>query len=96
MAGETCPRCHHKNGYPIPWSIHRSEKMVFECRDCSHQWVKRNAPKGGFIKWFVYGFGFLFGILFAVYELFHDKLQVLIVKAQALFESLVTMIKGFF
>ena len=85
MSAETCPRCRHRNGYPIPWTIKRGDKMVFSCRDCGHRWVKRKASGGTFGKWYVYGFGFLIGIVFAVYEFFGDTIQ-----------SIINWIKGLF
>ena len=94
MSGETCPRCRGRNGYPLPQSIPLGKKMVFVCRDCGHRWVKRNAPEGGFTRWFIYGFGFLIGVFYGIYELFKDKMQVLIVKAKELFEGLVHLLNG--
>ena len=98
MAGETCPRCRGRNGYPLPQSIPRGRGMTFVCRDCGHQWVKRNMSGGKIREWRVYGIGFLIGIFVGIYMLlnglFGDKVQGFTAKAKELFESLVNVIKG--
>lgn len=91
MAGETCPRCRNRNGYPIPSSIPRAEKMVFVCRDCGHRWVKRNASRGSFTQWFIYGIGFLIGIGIGLYQLFK-----ILTKENVQIQDIIKIIKDFF
>ena len=90
MSGETCPRCRRRNGYPIPHTIPHGNKMVFVCRDCGHRWVKRGGGGGIPARWFVYGLGFLAGVIYGLYELF--KLGII----KELFGNIVNMIKGIF
>jgi hypothetical protein len=103
MAGETCPRCHHRNGYPIPGTIPNGKKMVFVCRDCKHRWIKRNASGGIFTKWYVYGTGFLIGIIYEVHEIFKERAVFeqgvfgrLADKIKEFFETILNMIRGLF
>jgi len=100
MSGETCPRCRHRNGYPIPHTIPRGNKMVFVCRDCGHRWVKRSGSGGIPAAWYVYGLGFLVGIIYGLYELFGRVFKGImpgfIEKIKELFGNLVNMIKGLF
>jgi O-antigen ligase len=67
MAGETCPRCHHSNGYPIWQTIPKGQGMSFSCRNCGFTWVKRNSFSVG--SWFVYGIGVIIGIIIGIFQL---------------------------
>jgi len=69
MNGEKCPRCHHEDGYPVPQTIIRGEKMVFVCRYCKHRWVKRKMSKSSITGWNIFGLGYLAGIIIGIYEI---------------------------
>jgi hypothetical protein len=88
MSGETCPRCRHRNGYPVPHTIPNANKMVFVCRDCGHRWQKRKIS-GIPTQWFVYGIGFLIGIIYGLYELYNRFLK-------DSFQGFIEKIKDFF
>ena len=98
MSGETCPRCRHRIGYPITYSILRANKMDFVCKDCGHRWQKRNTSGGIPARWFMYGIGFIIGTGFRLYELFNiffkDKTLFFIEKDKELFENFANIIKS--
>jgi TRAP-type C4-dicarboxylate transport system permease small subunit len=68
MAGETCPRCHHRDGYPLWQSIPEGQRMHFSCRYCGHKWIKRNSFSVG--RWYIYGIGVIIGIIIGIVQLF--------------------------
>ena len=92
MSGETCPRCCNRNGYPVVSTISRGgRQMVFACRDCGHRWRKRNMPKGIPLKWFVYGIGFMIGIVLGIREFLKHPGAL-----QAILSDIGILVKGVF